>query len=218
MRPDGGCCIIGSILRCKKGANMKNKEVMLETERLVLRNFTENDIEAIERIFGDEEINRFLPWFPVKNRKEAEAFFQERYASQYAGGNGRHYAVCLKTDNIPIGYVNVSGDDSRDFGYGLLKEFWGQGIITEAGRAALEQAKRDGLPFVTATHDIENSKSGAVLKRLGMKYCYTYKEQWQPKDIPVFFRMYQLNLDGDSDRVYKKYWEQYEIHFVEDNL
>lgn len=197
---------------------MKNKEVMLETERLVLRNFTENDIEAIERIFGDEEINRFLPWFPVKNRKEAEAFFQERYASQYAGGNGCHYAVCLKTDNIPIGYVNVSGDDSRDFGYGLLKEFWGQGIITEAGIAALEQAKRDGLPFVTATHDIENSKSGAVLKRLGMKYCYTYKEQWQPKDIPVFFRMYQLNLDGDSDRVYKKYWEQYEIHFVEDNL
>ncbi len=197
---------------------MKNKEVMLETERLVLRNFTENDIEAIERIFGDEEINRFLPWFPVKNRKEAEAFFQERYASQYAGGNGCHYAVCLKTDNIPIGYVNVSGDDSRDFGYGLLKEFWGQGIITEAGRAALEQAKRDGLPFVTATHDIENSKSGAVLRRLGMKYCYTYKEQWQPKDIPVFFRMYQLNLDGDSDRVYKKYWEQYEIHFVEDNL
>ena len=197
---------------------MKNKEVMLETERLVLRNFTENDIEAIERIFGDEEINRFLPWFPVKNRKEAEAFFQERYASQYAGGNGCHYAVCLKTDNIPIGYVNVSGDDSRDFGYGLLKEFWGQGIITEAGIAALEQAKRDGLPFVTATHDIENSKSGAVLRRLGMKYCYTYKEQWQPKDIPVFFRMYQLNLDGDSDRVYKKNWEQYEIHFVEDNL
>ena len=197
---------------------MKNKEVMLETERLVLRNFTENDIEAIERIFGDEEINRFLPWFPVKNRKEAEAFFQERYASQYAGGNGCHYAVCLKTDNIPIGYVNVSGDDSRDFGYGLLKEFWGQGIITEAGIAALEQAKRDGLPFVTATHDIENSKSGAVLRRLGMKYCYTYKEQWQPKDIPVFFRMYQLNLDGDCDRVYKKYWEQYEIHFVEDNL
>ena len=194
---------------------MKNKEVMLETERLVLRNFTENDIEAIERIFGDEEINRFLPWFPVKNRKEAEAFFQERYASQYAGGNGCHYAVCLKTDNIPIGYVNVSGDDSRDFGYGLLKEFWGQGIITEAGRAALEQAKRDGLPFVTATHDIENSKSGAVLRRLGMKYCYTYKEQWQPKDIPVFFRMYQLNLDGDSDRVYKKYWEQYPNHFVE---
>ena len=40
---------------------MKNKEVMLETERLVLRNFTENDIEAIERIFGDEEINGYLP-------------------------------------------------------------------------------------------------------------------------------------------------------------
>ena len=56
------------------------------------------------------------------------------------------------------------------------------------------------------------------MQKLGMTYRYSYVEQWQPKDIPVFFRMYQLNRDGDSDRVYKKYWEQYEIHCVEDNL
>lgn len=32
-----------------------------------------------------------------------------------------------------------------------------------------------------------------------MKYCYTYEEQWQQKNIPVFFRMYQLNFDGKID-------------------
>lgn len=35
----------------------------LETERLILRRFSENDLEAIYRIFSDEEVNRFLPCF-----------------------------------------------------------------------------------------------------------------------------------------------------------
>ena len=48
-----------------------------------------------------------------------------------------------------------------------------------------------------------------------MKYCYTYEEQWQPKDVPVFFRMYQLNFDGNNERVYRKYWNMYENHFIE---
>lgn len=56
------------------------------------------------------------------------------------------------------------------------------------------------------------------MQRLGMKYCYSYKEQWQPKDIPVIFRMYQLNLDGQNDRAYRKYWSQYEEHFIETEL
>ena len=34
------------------------------------------------------------------------------------------------------------------------------------------------------------------MQNLGMKYQYTYEELWQPKNMPVVFRMYQLNLDG----------------------
>lgn len=56
------------------------------------------------------------------------------------------------------------------------------------------------------------------MKRLGMKYQYSYKEQWQPKNFPVIFRMYQLNLDGKDTRVYKKYWDSYAVHFVEAHL
>lgn len=53
------------------------------------------------------------------------------------------------------------------------------------------------------------------MKKLGMSYKYSYEEQWQPKDILVIFRMYQLNLDGRNDRVYKKYWDKSSVHFVE---
>ena len=88
--------------------------------------------------------------------------------------------------------------------------------MTEAGKAVVEQVKKDGLTYITATHDKENPRSGNVMKKLGMKYCYSYEERWQPKDITVIFRMYQLNFDGNDDRVYKKYWYQYENHFVEE--
>ena len=48
-----------------------------------------------------------------------------------------------------------------------------------------------------------------------MTYRYSYKEQWQPKNLPVIFRMYQLNLNGNNDFVYKKYWDMSDNHFIE---
>lgn len=76
---------------------------------------------------------------------------------------------------------------------------------------------QNGYPYVTATHDVRNPRSGQVMRKLGMTYCYSYKEQWQPKDIPVVFRMYQKNLDGQQDRVYRGYWDSYP-HFIEPGL
>lgn len=187
----------------------------LETERLILRKFTEKDIEALYLILKDKEVNTFLPWFPLENIEEARAFFRERYEAAYGSSQAYAYAICLKTDDIPIGYIGVSMAESHDLGYGLRKDFWGRGIATEAGKALIEQVKKDGFPYVTATHDVQNPRSGEVMKRLGMKYQYSYVEHWMPKDISVTFRMYQLNLDGRFDRVFKKYWEQYDEHFVE---
>lgn len=126
--------------------------------------------------------------------------------------------VCLKSDNYPIGYIKVDISDSYDLGYGLRKEFWHQGIVSEAAQALVEQLKKDGIPYITATHDINNPRSGSVMKRIGMEYKYSYEELWQPKNFLVTFRMYQLNLDGNKDRVYKKYWNTYKKHFVEENV
>ena len=50
------------------------------------------------------------------------------------------------------------------------------------------------------------------MKKIGMHYCYSYKEVVMPKNIPVIFRMYQLNLDGKA-RIFQKYWHKYE-HFI----
>ena len=177
----------------------------LETKRLILRKFTENDIEALFLILKDKEVNTFLPWYPMKNLEQAKKFYEERYTFTYLKPQGYAYAICLKSDNFPIGYIKVDMEEPHDFGYGLRKEFWHQGIVSEAAKAVVEQVKKD----------VNNPRSGNVMKKVGMKYCYSYEELWQPKGFFVTFRMYQLNFDGHDDFVYKKYWDMYENHFVE---
>lgn len=187
----------------------------LETGRLMLRKFMERDMEALFLILKDEEVNQFLPWYPIKSMEETEIFFDKRYASKYAQPQGYAYAICLKENNFPIGYINVDMEEHHDFGYGLRKEFWHKGIATEAGKAVVGQVKKDGLPYITATHDRNNPRSGNVMQKLGLTYRYSYEEQWQPKNFPVIFRMYQLNFDGNDDFVYQKYWDESGNHFVE---
>ncbi len=188
----------------------------LKTERLILRKFTESDMEALFLILKDEEVNKFLPWYPMKNIEETMKFYEEQYISKYAQPQGYAYAICLKEDNLPIGYIKVDTEEHHDLGYGLRKEFWHRGIVTEAGKAVVGQVKKDGLPYITATHDKNNPRSGNVMKKVGMQYCYSYEEQWQPKNFSVIFRMYQLNFDGNTDFVYRKYWNESENHFIED--
>ena len=188
---------------------------VLETARLVLRRFTENDVAALLEIHRDRDVNRFLPWFPLDTPEEAGAFYEERYARPYATGDIYRWAICPKENGRPIGYVSIASDDSHDLGYGLAKEFWHQGIATEAAEAVVAQARRDGIPYLTATHDVNNPASGCVMRPLGMRYRYSYEERWMPKDLLVTFRMYQLNLDGNDERVYRTYWDAAKVRFVE---
>lgn len=184
----------------------------LETDRLILRRFENSDMQALYQLLKDKEVNTFLPWFPIKDIEETKNFYERRFAyNQY------NLAICLK-DNYPIGYIKTDMDDSYDFGYALRKEFWHKGIVTEAGKVFIEQLKKEGIPYITATHDRNNPRSGGVMRKIGMKYCYSYKEQWQPKNILVTFRMFQLNLDGQEDRIYQKYWELYDTHFIEKDI
>ena len=190
----------------------------LITERLSLRHFKETDAEALFSIFKDEDTTAFLPLFPLTSLDEAKEHLKKRYLDAYEKGDVYRFAVCLKEDDIPIGEIHASQDESRDLGFVLKKEFWRRGIMTEAVNAVIERLMRDKVPYITATHDIHNPRSGAVMKKAGMRYCYSYEEDWQPKNIRVTFRMYQRNLDGKDERIYRGYWNKYPSHFVEREL
>ncbi len=189
---------------------------MLNTQRLIIRKFNIDDTEALFSILSDEEVNKYLPWFPFKSLEDTKNHLVNFYLKTNDNNNFYRYAVCLKENNIPIGYIHFeNNNDNNDFGYGLKKEYWNKGIITEAAKTVMEELKRNNVKYITATHDRNNIASGEVMKKIGMTYKYSYEELWQPKNFSVVFRMYQLNLDNNKDRVYKGYLEKYSNHFIE---
>lgn len=158
-------------------------------------------------------MNEFLPWFPLKDKQEASHFYEQRLKNKkYC------FAICLKEDNRPVGYIKIEDDDSYDLGYALEKKYWHQGITSEAGAMMLELAKMEYLPYLTATHDVRNQRSGSTMQRIGFKYQYSYEEMWEPKHILVTFKMYQLNISCDDNFVYKKYWDKYDKHFIDEQF
>ncbi len=184
------------------------------TNRLILRKFALDDLPYYHKIMSCKVTNKYLPWFSTKSEQDALGIYHRNCLNTYDKPCVYRYAICLKEDNVPIGYCGMSDSPSNDIGYGLLVQFWNKGIVTEAVNALVDRIKNAGYPFITATHDVNNVYSGAVMRKLGMQYKYSYRELWQPKNYEVTFRMYQLNFDG-VDRTYMEYWDKYP-HFVED--
>lgn len=170
----------------------------LETERLVLRKFTDDDLEDVFQIYSDREVNTFLPWFPLQSLEEAKGYLTHTIYPEYQKPVAYRYAIEEKASGSVIGYVSLNGIDEEkccaDLGYGLRKEYWRRGYVSEACRAVLQRAKEAGFRFITATHDVNNPASGEVMKAVGMTCRYSYDEQWQPKNVKVTFRLYQIDF------------------------
>ena len=66
----------------------------LISERLILRKFKEDDLHDLYLILKDEEVNRFLPWFPVKDMVETKAFYKTHYQNKYELDYAYAYAIC----------------------------------------------------------------------------------------------------------------------------
>ena len=68
----------------------------IETQRLILRHFTEEDINALFSILSDKDVNTFLPMFPLKDIEEAKDYLQ--YIKSWIQQKGFYYAICMKTN------------------------------------------------------------------------------------------------------------------------
>ena len=199
---------------------MKNSP-RIETERFILRKFNDQDISDLHKILSDDIVNTYLPWFVSKTIDDTKQFLEKRIYPEYQKEVSYFYAIEFKETHKVLGYVDITDIDLElkcgDLGYGIHRDYWRQGIASEASLALIEQAKTDGFDFLTATCDQKNIGSGKVMQKCGMSYQYSYEEQWQPKDILVVFRMYQINLNGEHP-VYDKYWKMYPNHYIEENV
>ncbi|MBS0332086.1 MAG: GNAT family N-acetyltransferase [Proteobacteria bacterium] len=146
---------------------------MIETERLILRVWTDADREPYADIMVEPEVGRWLggPF----SRREAHARIERFIDSLAKTGMGR-LAVERKSDGRLIGHCGLApAPDTKpvpeglEIGWALAPEAWGQGYAVEAARAVLADGfARLDAPEIFAFTGEANLKSQAVMRRLGM--------------------------------------------------
>lgn len=148
----------------------------LETERLILREFTIDDLDAFAALMADPKVMRFSLNGPMKNMAQVKEYFQKRILNHYAQYGYGLYAIFYKKDNCFIGSIglmtqNIDDEDKVELGYRLHPQYWGKGLATEACLAICNYAFTQlGLDELISIIDPKNIRSLGVAKRVGMKY------------------------------------------------
>ena len=148
----------------------------IETERLLLRRFTTDDADAMFRNWAsDPEVTKFLTW-PAHTSADVSKAVLKDWIPSYSKDDYYQWAIVLKehgSDLIgSIAAVQMNDDiDMVHIGYCLGKNWWHQGIMSEALQAVMDFFfDQVGANRIESRHDPENPHSGMVMKKCGMKY------------------------------------------------
>ena len=146
----------------------------LETNRLILRPWREDDAENLYQYASDPDVGTPAGWLPHTSVEKSREIICTVFSAPET------YAVCLKSDGKPIGCVGLhrndiaEEDDEYELGYWIGKPFWGQGLIPEASLELLRHAFRDlGMKRIWCGHYDSNAKSRRVMEKLGFSYHHT---------------------------------------------
>jgi RimJ/RimL family protein N-acetyltransferase len=167
----------------EKNIEHKEDEKMLETERLILRRWNENDAGDLYKYASDPDVGPIAGWPAHQSIEESRDVIKNVFNGKEA------YAVCLKEDGKAIGAIELKlnghtdmtdRDDECEMGYWLGKPFWGQGIMPEAVKEMLRHAFEDlGMQKVWIGYYEGNAKSKRVQEKCGFKY------QWRSENVDV---------------------------------
>jgi [ribosomal protein S5]-alanine N-acetyltransferase len=145
---------------------------MIETENLLLRDYTGEDVEELFVILSDPVTMSF--WPSPLTRDEARAWIARSIESIQEHGFGR-YAVTLKRDKRMIGDCGIlriekAGELVNDLGYIIHHPYWRKGYAVEAARAVVGHAfDRLNLDVIHANMPRDHDSSRKVAERIGMK-------------------------------------------------
>lgn len=147
----------------------------LKTERLILRAFRAEDAPALFRLINDWEVVKTLARVPFPYpRKKADEWIASTWR-MIEDGTAWHLAVVgeEKGEELLVGSVALTFSKARreaELGYWVGRRFWGHGVAAEAAARLLAWAVPAlDVARVTASALIENDRSGAVLRRLGLR-------------------------------------------------
>ena len=154
--------------------NISHKEIV--SERLILRAFTESDLEDFYKYASVNGVGEMAGWKHHKNIQES-AEILDRFINE-----DKTFAICLKENGKVIGSLGVEkygledkltefdGYRGRELGFVLSKEYWGKGIMPEAVSAVIDYLFNEcDLDFLLCGYYNFNSQSKKVQEKCGFK-------------------------------------------------
>lgn len=148
--------------------------MILQTKRLILRPWREEDAEALYTYARDPEVGPPAGWKPHTSVENSREIIRDILSAPET------YAVCLRETGTPIGSVGLhrndlaEREDEYELGYWIGKPFWGQGLIPEASRELLRYAFEElHMNRIWCGHYDGNVKSRRVQEKLGFVYHHT---------------------------------------------
>ncbi|MDE6700385.1 MAG: GNAT family N-acetyltransferase [Acetatifactor sp.] len=152
----------------------------LRTERLILRPWRETDADSLFKYAKNPAVGPIAGWPPHKNIEESREVIKDVFCGKEC------YAVCLKSDNVAIGCIELKlngstdmteKDDECELGYWIGQEFWGQGLIPEAARELIRRGFEDlNMNVIWCGYYDGNAKSKRVQEKVGFIYHHTCDE------------------------------------------
>ena len=152
-------------------------KVIFETDRLLVREYVEDDAEAFFKLNSNPEVSRFVPDRPLRNVEHAREILVDLPIADYRKYGFGRGACILKSTGEQIGMAGLKylkDLDEVDVAYRLLPRHWGHGLATEAALASVRYGFAHlGLKQIIGLVMPENVASVRVLEKTGLRYVET---------------------------------------------
>jgi RimJ/RimL family protein N-acetyltransferase len=151
---------------------MPPTDALIETPRLLLRPFVEQDLDALASLMANADFMRFSGG--VFSREQTERFLYDRIIAPARARLPSQFAVVVREENRLIGYCGffrqmVDGVEEIEIGYRLDPAFWNRGLATEAALAVRDYAFQNlQLTRVISLIHPDNHASRRVTEKNGM--------------------------------------------------
>jgi len=147
--------------------------VVIETNRLLLRTFTTDDAGLVYELNKDPEVTRYTG-DPMADIEQARQVLEKTIIPQYVLYNYGRWAVHIKQGLAFIGWCGLKFRPERneiDLGYRFIRSYWGNGYATEAAFACIQYGfEKLHLPRIFAGAEPGNTGSWRILEKCGMQY------------------------------------------------
>jgi RimJ/RimL family protein N-acetyltransferase len=165
-------------------------KTIVTTERLLIREFNDNDSEFILRLLNTPGWLQFIGDRKIKTPEAAQDYLRNVPYKSYAQFGFGLSAVCLESDNSTIGMCGLLKRDTLDavdLGFSFLPEYEGLGYAYEAASAILTHAKNElRIERVLAIASKDNDRSVGLLKRLGFVFQKNIILANDPEELFLF--------------------------------